>query len=111
MVHTGALQLNRSDSGTFYSLCDKCVDIIKLRFTDIDINTAKDIDCSRDCFPVECNIVCDIEIQVFIQCLDRLFRTAKSVCRVDLIICVLIVHIQVSITEYGCQFDLTCLTI
>ena len=43
MVHTGALQLNRSDSGTFYSLCDKCVNIIKLRFTDIDINTAKDI--------------------------------------------------------------------
>ena len=53
----------------------------------------------------------DVEIQILIQSFYSLFRTTHRICRVDLIVCVLVAHIQVSVAEYGYQLDLSGLTI
>ena len=53
----------------------------------------------------------DVEIQILIQSFYSLFRTTHRIRRVDLIVCVLIAHIQVRVAEYGYQLDLSGLTI
>lgn len=58
-----------------YRLCDERVDVVELGLTDIDVDTAEDVDRCCDCLPVERYIVGDVEIQILIQGFYGLFRT------------------------------------
>ena len=45
----------------------KRVDVVELGLTDIDVDTAEDVDRCCDCLPVERYIVGDVEIQILFR--------------------------------------------
>ena len=86
------------------------VDLIAFFFCYLQVNATHGINniCQR--VKVYCRIVCDVQIEVFVDGLDGKFRAAVSISVVDL--CLSIAgYIHISITGNGNQFDLPCLPI
>ena len=79
-------QLDGTDSGGVNGFRDKCIDVFKFSRGDIYINTAQDIDCLSNGFPVEGGIVVNFYIQVLFQGGNRLFLAAFKVCLVNLVV-------------------------
>ena len=111
MTHTRLLDLYGTNTGALYSLCNEGVDIVVLGLADLNVHAAQDIDPCGHGLPVKGHILGDIQIQILIDGLDGLLGAALGVGRVDLIIYVPVVDVQIRISVYGHQLDLSGLPV
>ena len=106
MVHARMGQMFGRDARRLHSLRNKRVNIVKLRFAQLQIHAAQDVDGIGHRFPVEGHVVGHIQIQVPVECPDRLLRTAVKIGLVDLVVAVFIVDIQVGVAVHRHQLYL-----
>ena len=104
-------QLMRAYPRCFYCLCNKGVNIIKLRLAQFNVHTAQNINGICHCLPVEGHIIIDFQIQVPVQSLNRLFRSSYRISVVQLIVGSLLGNIQISISVYRNKPNLTCIPV
>ena len=69
-------QLDGTDSRGVDGFRNKCIDVFKFSRGNINIDTAQDIDCLSNGFPVEGGIVVNFYIQVLFQGGNPLFLSA-----------------------------------
>ena len=106
MIHARVGQLYGADSGGLHRLCDKCIDVVELRLTQLDVHTAQNVDGVDNGLPVEHGIIVNLQIQIPVQRLDRLIRATLEIRLVDLIIASFLIYVQIRIAEHADQFDL-----
>ena len=110
VVHARVCQLHRTDLGALDRLGDVGVDVLKLRLTQINIDTAQNVNAGCDRLPVEGHVVGDVEVQVLVQRLDRKFRTADRIGLVDLIV-IAVRETQIRIAEHTRNANLAVLAV
>ena len=100
-------KLMRADPSSLNGLCNKGIDIIKFSITQLNVNPSQDIDSVCYRIPVKRHIVRNVQIQIPVQRFNRLSRASGKICRINLIISTLIISIQIRITEYRNNLDLS----
>ena len=86
-------------------LIDELIDILDFFFLHIDLHAAQLVDHFRHNAKVHGNVILDVQIQVPVQHIDGLLRTAKAVGRITLLQGS-VANIQKGIPVYGNHLDL-----
>ena len=107
MLQSGAGKLMGTKACGLHRLRNKTVDKLKLGFGDLHIHSAQNIDSVCHRLPAKGDILCNIQIQILIHGLQRLFRTAVGISRVEFPIRIAVINVQISIPVQRYQFDLS----
>ena len=111
VVHSSVGQLMRTNTCCFYCLCNKGVNIIKLRLAQFNIHASQNINGICHCLPVKGHIVVDFQIQIPVQSLNRLFWPAYSIGIIQLIVGAFLRNIQIGVSVYRNQLNLSCIPV
>ena len=65
-------------------LFQKLIHVLDFLFLNVNLDSAKQINRIRQRFKVNCYIILNIQIQIFIQHIDSILRTACKICIVGL---------------------------
>ena len=103
--------MNGSNTRGLHRLGDIRIDIVELRFAQLYIYAAQNIDRISYRLPVKGGVVVNFQIQVSVQRFYGLPGTAAEICLVDFIIISIVVNAQVRIPEHADQLDLSRLLV
>ena len=110
VLHAAGLQLRRGNSRRIHRLGDEGVHIIEFLLGKLHVDAAENIDPVGDGFPVKGGIVLDLQVQVPVQRLYRIIRSAQHVGGIDLVV-IVVPDVHVGIPVHGHQIDLSGIVI
>ena len=112
MLHSRSLDILRRrilliDLGLNTGLMNIGIHVTEFLLGNVNIHTSQHGNHIRHCSPVKGSIVFNIQIQVFIECRNRLFRASIRISLVNLGETGACCQVQIGVTKYGSQLDLS----